>query len=496
MEMELLIEEMQTENKSEQEKHISYCCDVCNYKSKCNIDIQNHNCNPTSNDETRIQLEKQLGILKIQLLMERCKAKIYINIIKQNTSIDIDDIDVSDMGHEISLCHQVIPLTFHDCNNITNTKEKIPTINTVERDRDEVKKQSKPRRTQTTHISKLREDNDSKINIDEIQVQFEDVFNDIEQTKIPSKYNKYLTELKNRRLKLFSSFSNQDYMIIIQKHIGMLESMFKSKEITDKKAKTLVLKSLSPLESRLISYQNYQNTSIEVDEIEMMLGKISSFNKDIHDYVPFNIDRLMKKMSSYSCALFSFDALINHMLFNPNGYNNYVYFQVKSERRNDLFSFYYLDSITKGKRNWKMDCRLESLTTNIVNIILPYMISMFRKLYKDTFQDNTYRSNYSSISQLMEIDCEQLFKNIFLIGHQKHFRNYLINKLAEKAPYVQTENDKFNILTDDALQRNKFKSEKETDFREVIITLFDDIGFDDIVELYRTKKLSYSQDSL
>lgn len=477
---------------------LSYCCDKCNYKSKCNIDIQNHLCNPIEfTNDIQNQLEKQIGILKYQLLMERCKCKVYINIIKHNTSIDITDIDVSDIGDEIPICKNILPVVFHDCNALPRVSIEIPTE--VEQKQKVIRSSLSKRdvKPPTQPISRLREDNDhtssSRINLDEIQVQFEDVFNDIEQNKIQTKYNKYLTELKNKRLKLFTSFSIHDYTLLIQKHITMLESTFKLKDMTDKKVKSLVIKSLSPLESRLISYQNYQNTSIEVDEIDMMLTTVSNFNRDIHDYVPFNMDRLMKKISNYSCALFSFDNLINHVLFNPNGYNNYIYYQVKTERKNDLFSFYFLDSITRGKRIWKMDCRLEGLATNIINIVLPYMISMFRKLYKDTFQDNTYRSNYSSISQLMEIDCEQLFKNIFLIGHQKQFRYYLMNKIVEKASYTQTENDKFNILTDDSLQRNKFKTEKETDFREVIISLFDDIGFEDIVELYRSKKTMYGQ---
>ena len=139
-----------------------------------------------------------------------------------------------------------------------------------------------------------------------------------------------------------------------------------------------------------------------------------------------------------------------------------------------------------------MDCRLENLITNFTNIILPYMITLFRKLYKDTFQDNDYRSNYNSISQLTEIDCEQLFKNIFTVGHNKRFRTYLINKIVEKATHIPTDNDAFNLTGDDSLLKKKVKSEEETDFGEIIKKIFDNISFSDVAELYNKKKLSYA----
>jgi hypothetical protein len=166
---------------------------------------------------------------------------------------------------------------------------------------------------------------------------------------------------------------------------------------------------------------------------------------------------------------------------------------MKNDKKNEIFRFYYLEAISKGKRIWTMDCRLEGIVTNITNIILSYMINMFRKLYRDTFQDNHYRSNYNSYSQLTEIDCEQLFKNIFMIGHNKRFRTYLMNKIIEKATYVPTEIDKFNMTSDDGLQKKRYNDEIETDFGEIISQLFDNISFEEIVELYKNKKTSYEQ---
>lgn len=498
---------MEMEEQTTLQSHISYFCDRCNYKSKCNFDMENHPCNPTT---TPLGNQEELGNLKFLLYLEKFKNKMYINIIKRNTSIDIDDINVNDIDKDMVICNEIknnIPLFFHDCNDKTRTinknlqeENKIETIKKHNRYRSikvvtEGKIESKQEGKQEgkVQISKLREEIDSKINIEEIQVQFTDILNDIEQNKVQTKYNKLLTDLKNKRLKLFPIFTIQDYSQIIQKHIEILEACFKRKDIPDKKIKTLVMKSLSPLDSRLISYPNYHNTSIEVDEMDMLLTSISKLNSNIEDYVPFDNGRFMKHLSNYSCALFSFDNLINHILFNPNGYNNYIYVHMKNDKKNEIFRFYYLEAISKGKRIWTMDCRLEGIVTNITNIILSYMINMFRKLYRDTFQDNHYRSNYNSYSQLTEIDCEQLFKNIFMIGHNKRFRTYLMNKIIEKATYVPTEIDKFNMTSDDGLQKKRYNDEIETDFGEIISQLFDNISFEEIVELYKNKKTSYEQ---
>ena len=493
---------MEMEEKSTLQEHISYCCDRCNYKSKCNFDIEIHICNTQNNPQNNLQ--DDIGNLKFLLYLEKFKNKMYINIIKRNTSIDIDDINVDDIDKGMVICNEIkknIPLFFHDCNRdksrVNDNQENQAKVEPKKHNRyrtmkiDHIENETK-NKVEIREIKEEREDTENKLNFEEIQEQFTDIFNDIEQNKVQTKFNRLLTDLKNKRLKLFPFFSIQDYSCLVQKHIEILETSFKKKEFPDKKIKTLIgTKSLSPLESRLISYSNYHNTSIEVDEMDMLA---SSLNNSINDYIPFDRTRFIREITNYRCVLLTIDNLINNLLFNSNGYNTYIYVSGKNDRRNDTFRFYYLESITRGKRNWTMDCRLERLMSDFINTILPYMITIFRKLYKDTFQDNDYRSNYNSFSQLTEIDCEQLFKNIFTIGHHKRFRNYLMNKVVEKASYIPTENDKFNITSDDSLQKKKWLTEQESNFDETINQLFDNISFEDKVELYKNKKTAYSQE--
>jgi hypothetical protein len=49
------------------------------------------------------------------------------------------------------------------------------------------------------------------------------------------------------------------------------------------------------------------------------------------------------------------------------------------------------------------------------------------------------------------------------------------------------------MTSDDGLQKKRYNDEIETDFGEIISQLFDNISFEEIVELYKNKKTSYEQ---
>jgi hypothetical protein len=135
-----------------------------------------------------------------------------------------------------------------------------------------------------------------------------------------------------------------------------------------------------------------------------------------------------------------------------------------------------------------MDCRLEKLSNTFVDNVRPYLIELFRKLYYDTFKDNDYRLDYSTINSVTETDLEMLIKNIFLLCDPKKFCNFFRNIIKEKATYEPTENDKINLRGDDTLQRERFKNDKgEIDAIDCVRLLFDTITTEEAVDLYRKK---------
>jgi hypothetical protein len=134
-----------------------------------------------------------------------------------------------------------------------------------------------------------------------------------------------------------------------------------------------------------------------------------------------------------------------------------------------------------------MDCRLEDFSNNLINNILPYMINIFRNLYRDVFNDNEFRPKFNEYCQLTECDCEQLLQNIILMGQPKEFCNIIRNKVKIKAVYHPTENDKFNIIGDDTLQRKRFQHKEEIDLIDILKQLFDGISSEEAVDFYRSR---------
>ena len=102
------------------------------------------------------------------------------------------------------------------------------------------------------------------------------------------------------------------------------------------------------------------------------------------------------------------------------------------------------------------------------------------------FHDNLYRSDYKTANVITEYDCEQLLRNIYTMANQKQFCCFLRNIVKEKATYIPTENDKFNIYGDDNLQKKRFSSIKEKEISDDKIglarLLFDGISIEEAVD--------------
>ena len=178
---------------------------------------------------------------------------------------------------------------------------------------------------------------------------------------------------------------------------------------------------------------------------------------------------------------------LTRYLFNKYDFNNVIYLPLPKNSEDDPFSFYILERVNKDKRYWKMDCRLEVMSNNIITHVLPYLISMFRKLYHDVFGDNEFRQDYNKKTQLTECDCEQLLQNIILMGQPKEFCNIVRNLVKDKATYYPTEKDKFNLYGDDSLQRKRFQEREEIELVEIIKQLFDGITAEETVDFYRSR---------
>lgn len=318
---------------------------------------------------------------------------------------------------------------------------------------------------------------------------FEKCFEKLKECKIDSTNNKTLELLKNTRMDILKITPYDNYLKILNDHVSKLTKIFKDKEYTEKKINTNILKGISGIESRLIFSNQYTTMSLEYDHIESLSSCLDFSIVSPVEYTPFDYDSFFKKFHNYGSVIFSIKDLIPKYLFNPYGFNNYIYMPLSKSLEDDPYSYYKLSRFSdEGKRLWDMDCRAETLSNNFISDLRPYLTLIFRKIYYDIFHDNDYRPNFSNEAIIAETDCEQLIKNILLLGNPIECCNLFRRIIKEKASNDgQMKKDKWNIYADDEFQKKRFRKNNNPDILDIIKPLFDNISTEQAVDFYRDK---------
>jgi len=549
----LLLRHQEIAKYCQQYKNVIFTCSKCLFSTKGikNINFHTESCNITTSElldnqiltfQKRIlELEEEVKNFKIsssemkeklstQVRLEKFKNKIYTRLIEENTQIKISDILTEEEdGIHVYNGNSNIPIYIQD---IIKNKEgfTIKKLSPQKEQKNSSIKKISSKRSRTRDSAKdvlepsedikskkqsyrsikscipivsefsvqdlsmkfdLIDSKNEKIleefgNLEEARKSFIECFDKLKQSRV---YTKILEDLSRKRMNIFARMSLSDYQNLLSEHIRTIEDIFREKNYTDKKSTNIISKGLTSLESRLISYGNYTQSHLEIDEIEKLdkvldLGKQSS-----KQYIVYNSLTIFNCFYNYGVILFPIKKNLERYLFNSYDLWNIIYLPLPKNTDGDPYSFYVLDRISKEKRYWKMDCRLEDLSSNIISNLLPYMISMFRKLYRDVFGDNDFRKDFSSKCQLTECDCEQLLQNIITVGQPKEFYNIVRTIVKNKATYTPTENDKFNLYGDDALQRKRFHDKEDVDLVDIIKQLFDDISSEEAVDFYRSRTI-------
>jgi hypothetical protein len=348
-------------------------------------------------------------------------------------------------------------------------------------------------------IDKIKENFDEKQKcFDEVILKSEQIFKEcfeiIKTTH--AGFPKQMDIIKKTRLNLIDCMSYTQYYNLIQRHLKILEHIFKQKkEYSEKKIISIISKSMNTLDMRIVYYLNYINISIDTFEIQKLKNSLITFNDTIPNYVKFDSEVFFKKFYNYSSALFTIKDSIETYISNIYGLHNIIYIKLKQSIDNDPYGFYILEEITiKDKKNiiekryWKMDCRLEELSNSFIFNVRPYLIQLFRKIYYDVFNDNQYRKNYISTNSITEYDCQQLLKNIYTLSNPKEFCFLFRNIIKDKCTYQPTELDRFNLYGDDIVQKKRLSNNKESVdvIEDVIKLIFDNISSEDAVDFYRS----------
>ena len=539
----LLLRHKEIAKYCQQYKHVIFTCSKCLFSTKgikninlhlesCNIALSEKPDDPISTFQKRIlELEEEVKNIKntsselkeklsTQIRLEKFKNKFYTHLIEENTQIKISDILTEEEdGIHVYNGNSNIPIYIHD---VIKNKEgfiiKEPNIfdkkllkrsrsrdsaNNAAPEISESKKQSyrsiKSCIPTTSEFSlqdlsikiNLVDSKNQKIleefgNLEETKKSFNECFEKLKQSRV---YTKILEDLARKRMNIFARMSLSDYQNLLSEHIRTIEDIFREKNYADKKSISIISKGLTSLESRLISYGNYTQSHLEIDEIEKLDKVLDLAKQSSKQYTVYNSLTIFNCFYNYGVILFPIKKNLERYLFNSYDLWNIIYLPLPKNTDDDPYSFYVLDRISKEKRYWKMDCRLEDLSSNLISNVLPYMISMFRKLYRDVFGDNDFRKDFSSKCQITECDCEQLLQNIITVGQPKDFYNIVRTIVKNKATYTPTENDKFNLYGDDSLQRKRFHDKEDIDLVDILKQLFDDISSEEAVDFYRSRTI-------
>lgn len=534
-------------------KHIILVCRKCNLiiKDIKNIEPHLEKCTIENIIKEKQHIEdikliteknrkKDVTIMKLQLQYEKMKNKIYENIIKSQTDINFENIikENTDEVHIFNFENGKIPIVVHDF--IENTKNYIIEIpkhkkkrviideNTefiIDEDENDINHNPKPEKIQkekqkekqenkkklyrkvkqyiTTSEkefdNKLKEDvvrvdkKIDKIVYENFDVSHKEITDSLEQlfeTVINSRtYTVSLSSIRQKRKKLLGKLSLNDYTVLVNEHNKRLESIFESRNYSKKKINKIVLSSLTPLDMRLTYYSGYTNVNIEVDEVQKFGLALEILIEHEKQFVPYNKDIFFNNIKNYSISLFELRDCIERCLVNRYGFQNVIYINRPNSTSSDPFSFYTLASSSGEIRKWKMACRLEDFSTDFTDSVLPYCINLFRKIYKDVFNDNIYRKDYMCKSQITEFDCEQLIQNIIILAQPMLLCKIFQDIIKTKCTITPTEFDKFDLYGDDKFQQKRFISTKDNDYDicQVIKRLFDDIDTENVTHIINSR---------
>jgi hypothetical protein len=315
----------------------------------------------------------------------------------------------------------------------------------------------------------------------EINESLEKLFEAIIDTRV---YTVSLASMRKLRKKLLGKITLEEYTTLLHQHINKLEDIFSSRKYPPNKIGKIISTTLTPLDMRLAFYNGYIDINIEIDEVHKFGLALEILTENKKQFVPYSKNDFFNNIKNYSISLFSIRDCVERSITNRYGFNNVIYLDQPKSTSKDPYSFYILEKCQE-KRYWKMECRMEDFAADFQDNVLPYCISLFRRIYKDVFNDNIYRPDYMSKSQIMEFDCEQLIQNIILIGQPMKFCRMFQEVVIEKSTFTPTESDKFNLYGDDKFQQRRFNKivDIDEDTCQVIKRLFDGISEEDSMNI-------------
>ena len=510
-------------------KGLCYCCKNCLFMSEDTNTIRKHfeictgkeefNITVEIKDKRDSDLQETNRKLENALETEREKVKLLIKLLNENTNINVNSNDegtlnirkrisgtkkyrikkktVVDPGIEVVTQGQqsVDPVTI-----VNNTENII-----VEEEEEAVKSSTRKSRSRVRGIQyrliksvelvdePTAEDWEEKIK--QVSLHRDEIMNqtfgkiDMEKrlmaiTEIMQTISankdfgiRILPAIPKNRYKLFGVGDLNEHTKRIRSTNNRLQRILATHKIPAPTIEKYIVKTMHPMEMRLVDYPQYHLTNIDPEDIQKL--QICCFYQMIQHEKAFSLfSPRYDTIQNYSMAFIPIRKYIQKLLVNPYGFHNIIYVDLPKSTQSDPFSFYRLRKIDEdGKRFWELDCRMEYTAMEIQNNLRNWCIQLFRKIYMDVFNDNIYREKFTEYSQVTQYECSQLLQNITALDNLIAIRRMLSSTIREKATYQPSKKDKFNFHVDDVCQKTRLKKEEYTqDNRNMLLMeLFDDL---------------------
>jgi hypothetical protein len=322
-----------------------------------------------------------------------------------------------------------------------------------------------------------------KGNTDTIVQKINQHFEKLKTSKI---YQPILIEIKKERTKLLGLISIVEYIKILENHYANLKTFFDTKNYNPKKTQDMIVKSMSTIDLRLGHFKGYTTTTLEPDDMETFTRSLNLFINHQKEFIPCDNNTIYGNIKNYSIVMFELKDCIKRCVINTYGCNNIVYLNYTKSTPEDPYTFYILKKVDKA-RLWVMDCRLETFTLCLISNLLPYCKDLFRKIYKDVFEDNVHRENYTLKLNETKDECEQLLHNIITLAKPMEMCKIVQKIIMKECEITPSEIDKFDFYGDDKIQQKKFQKHFSENIKEnpidVIISLFDTITEEDAYKI-------------
>lgn len=441
--------------------------------------------------------QSEISRLEILLYIEKLKTKILQYIIKTKIDTDINSLftfDTETLQINLNIDEQItipqiankISLIIRE-NGIDNI-QKLPKLSkrnakiiqsnqstnqSIEQNHDNLVEQSQEQSKELSHkqIPDQRPEQSQKNNTyslnkdlinetpEQLVIIFDTMINKL--NNMSDNYIKFFEEIKIQRNSVYKSFTYQEYLKLLDNQVNTVKTILESKKYTKQQIQSLIsTKFLTPLETRLLSYNNYIMTVMTPKEIGQLPYFLNSTCPT--SLVKFTNDQLIERFNTKTCfnlfflGCLSIKQLLLFILVNKNNDNQNIIY-VNDNKPNDNFKFYKFNGYNEAKNKlWTMDCRLEKLTVYLGNNLCNMIITIFTKIYKDCFGDNFYRKDYGEHFNILNSDGKQLLVNLCICSDIFKLSNILRNIVHDYCLYSPTENDIFDFESDDKYQQKKY----------------------------------------